>query len=267
MGKSILVTGGTGTLGRVVVERLGAAGLEPRVMSRRPRPDGDTTPGEWVVADLKTGSGLDEAVTGADVILHCANDSRSSGDDPLAVTGKLVDAARRAGSPHLVYISIVGIDKIPVGYYRAKLADERLIRDSGLPYTILRATQFHDLVRVIFAGAAKLPLMFVPAVSFQTVDVHDVADRLIELATAEPTGTTLDMGGPRVRTARDMARGYLRSTGRHRLVVPVRLPGKIFRALKRGAGTTPENATGTITFEQYLADHPAASAVSYRSGK
>jgi len=256
----ILVTGGTGTLGRVVVQRLTERGDRVRALSRRGRPADDHAPYEWATADLTTGAGLHEALTGVDVILHCANDQRASGDRGMPVTRQLVQAARRAGSPHLVYVSIVGIDAIPLGYYRAKVADEKLIEASGLPHTILRATQFHDLILTLFAAAAKLPVMFVPSVRFQPVDVHDVAARLVELAAAEPAGRAPDLGGPEVRQARDLARTYLRATGRRRLVVPVTLPGRVFRALRRGAGITPDHAIDGITFEQYLANRvPARS--------
>ena len=145
----ILVTGGTGTLGRLVVARLREAGCTARVLSRHSRAVGEGI--EVVTGDLATGEGVDAAVKGAEIIVHCAGTAR--GDEEKA--GHLVRAASRAGARHLVFISVVGADRIPVvggvdramfGYFASKLASEQAVADSGLPWTTLRATQFHDLV-------------------------------------------------------------------------------------------------------------------------
>ncbi|MEU6680596.1 NAD(P)H-binding protein [Streptomyces sp. NPDC046853] len=240
---TILVTGGTGTLGRPLVGRLRADGHDVRVLSRRTPP---------YAVDLREGGpGLDAAVAGADVIVHCASAPRG-GDERAA--GLLVEAARRAGVPHLVYISIVGVDRVPLGYYRAKLAVEKLVEESGIGWTVLRATQFHDLVLNILETSAKLPVMPVPAgVSDQPVAVGEVALRLAELAAAPPAGRVPDMGGPEVRTFEDLARAYLRATGKRRPLLPVRLAGKTYRALREGGHLTPGRAVGEGTFEEFLA--------------
>ncbi|MDQ3990030.1 MAG: NAD(P)H-binding protein, partial [Actinomycetota bacterium] len=133
---AVLVTGGTGTLGRAVVARLRDGGHQVRVASRRPG-------AARVVVDLCSGAGVDGAVAGVDAIVHCAT-TDGAADVPLTRT--LVDGARRAGTPHLVFVSIVGVDRIPLGYYRAKLAAERVVEESELGWTVLRATQFHDLI-------------------------------------------------------------------------------------------------------------------------
>jgi uncharacterized protein YbjT (DUF2867 family) len=155
-----LVTGGTGALGRVVVGRLLDAGRGVRVMSRRPRPVENNGRYGWATADLRFGNGVEEAVAEVDVIVHCATAFGRGREVHVART--VVKAAKRAGSPHLVYVSIVGVDRVPFGYYQGKLESERLIERSGLPYTILRATQFHGLVRTMFASMAKAPVMPVP---------------------------------------------------------------------------------------------------------
>ncbi|WP_158848761.1 SDR family oxidoreductase [Saccharothrix deserti] len=258
MSKRILVTGGTGLLGRKVVERLVREGREVRVMSRGPRPSPDR---DWAVADLKSGQGVREAVAGADVIVHCATAFGRHAE--ATVAGTVVEAARHAGA-HLVYVSIVGVDRVPLAYYQGKRAAERLIAESTLPHTILRATQFHDLLRTLFAGAATSPVMPVPALRFQPVDAGEVADRLAELAVGEPLGRAPDFAGPQVRHARDLAAAFLRATGRRRLVLPFRLPGRTFRAYRDGGHLAPDHASGTVTFEDYLAAHPDPSAVSYR---
>jgi uncharacterized protein YbjT (DUF2867 family) len=244
----ILVTGGTGTLGRVLVDRLRATGTDPRVLSRHPGPG-------RIVGDLATGAGIDDAVRGATVIVHCATSRR--GD--TATTRALLDAARRGGAhPHLIYVSIVGVDCVPLGYYRQKLAVERLVEAAGLPWTIQRATQFHDLLARLFATMARSPvLLALAATSFQPVDVHDVADRLVQLVAGAPAGRATDLGGPQVRPMTDLAHAWLTATGRRRAVVPVYLPGSVARGYRSGGHLTPDHAEGRITFEQYLANRPA----------
>ena len=155
MTSPIFVTGGTGTLGRLVVPRLRNAGRTVRVLSRRSR---ETEEGiELVTGDLATGEGIEAAVEGAEVIVHLAGTSK--GDEAKA--RHLVQAAWQAGTPHLVYISVVGADRIPVvsgvdramfGYFASKLGAERVMADSGLPWTTLRATQFHDLMLATVGG-------------------------------------------------------------------------------------------------------------------
>jgi uncharacterized protein YbjT (DUF2867 family) len=242
MRPKITVTGGTGTLGQVVVERLGAYGYEVNSISRR-----NTT----VAVDLRKPDGIDEAIAGARTIVHCAT-SNGSGD--LVSARNLIAAAQRAGGPHLVYISIVGVDRIPFGYYRTKLAVEREIAASGLPWTILRATQFHDLLARILGVAARLPAMPLPSgFRFQPIDVAEVADRLAGLAVAAPAGRVADLGGPQVLDLRQLARTYLMVAGRRRPLLSVPVPGALGRALRAGHNLTPEHADGRRTFEEFLA--------------
>jgi len=238
----VLVTGGTGTLGRAVVSRLREAGTAYRVLSRR---GGDGV----VVGDLASGAGIDDAVRGATTILHLASGPRHD----IALTRTLVDAAVRSGRPHLVYISIVGVDRVPLGYYRQKLAGEGLVAGSGLPWTTLRATQFHNLLDALFTSASRIGVLPVLAGAvFQPVDVHDVATQLVELAAAEPAGRMQQLGGPEVRPMDELARAWLRARGRRRRVLPLPLPGGMARAVRAGGLTAPDAPRGTGTFEQYL---------------
>ncbi|WP_030613271.1 SDR family oxidoreductase [Streptomyces fulvoviolaceus] len=240
---TILVTGGTGTLGRLVTERLRADGHEVRVLSRQSQP--------YAVDLREGGAALDAAVEGVDTIVHCAT-TQTGGDEKAAAN--LIAAARRAGVGHLVYISIVGVDQVPFPYYRIKLAVEKQIEESGLRWTVLRTTQFHDLLVMFFNAMSKPPVMPLPSgVSDQPIEVAEVADRLAELAAAEPAGRVDDMGGPEVRTFESLARVYLKATGRRRAVVNVRLWGKAFRQFRAGGHLTPERAVGKGTFEEYLA--------------
>ncbi|MFJ9828792.1 SDR family oxidoreductase [Streptomyces sp. NPDC101160] len=245
---TILVTGGTGTLGRLVTARLRAEGHEVRVLSRRSQP---------YAVDLREGGpGLDAALTGVDTVVHCAS-TQTGGDEKAA--RHLVDAARRAGVRHLLYISIVGVDRVPFRYYKAKLAVERIVEESGLGYTILRTTQFHDLVLRVLEMSAKLPVMLLPAdVPDQPIEVAEVADRLAALAEAEPAGRVPDMGGPEVRTFRDLAAAYLRASGKRRTVLNAPLAGRTYRAFRAGGHLAPDRADGRVTFEEFLATRPGA---------
>ncbi|MFF2202842.1 SDR family oxidoreductase [Streptomyces sp. NPDC058145] len=243
---TILVTGGTGTLGRPVTERLRADGHEVRVLSRHTRP---------YAVDLREGGpALDTALAGVETVVHCASNPRG-GDERAA--DHLIAAARRAGVGHLLHISIVGVDRVPLGYYESKLAVERRIEESGLGWTVLRATQFHDLVASVLRGLARSPVLPLPAgVPDQPIEVAEVADRLAELAVAPPAGRVPDMGGPQVRSFESLAHAYLRATGRRRAVVNVPLLGRAYRAFRAGGHLAPEQAVGKGTFEEYLARRP-----------
>ncbi|MEY9489875.1 uncharacterized protein YbjT (DUF2867 family) [Streptomyces calvus] len=247
---TILVTGGTGTLGRHVGERLRTDGHDVRVLSRHAVP--------YAVDLRQGGSALDAAVTGADTVVHCATSPRG-GDEKAA--RNLLTAARRAGVAHLVYISIVGVDRVPFGYYRSKLAVERMFEDSGLAWTVLRTTQFHDLLLTLFDGMARLPVLLLPArVKDQPIEVTEVAGRLADLAGAEPAGRVDDMGGPEVRTFDSLARAYLRATGRRRAVAKVPLRGAAYHAFREGGHLAPAQAVGRTTFDEFLAKRFAGRA-------
>ena len=247
-GPETLVTGGTGVLGRQVVERLRAAGAGARVLSRSGRPG-------TIRGDLLTGEGLDGAVRGADTVIHCASSPfRQSRRVDVEGTGRLLEAAARAGVSHVVYISIVGVDRVPsYPYYRIKLETERVVEGSRVPHTILRATQFYDLVLTAVRALERLPVMPVPRGFLgQPVDAGEVAGRLVELALSEPAGRVPDVGGPEVRTLDDAVRAYLEITGRRRRVLPVPVPGKTARAFREGALTCPDEAYGEIRWEEFL---------------
>lgn len=255
----VLVTGGTGTLGRVVVAELHARGAAVRVLSRRARVPTSSGPQgaddlEWVTGDLRTGAGLAEAVRDVSAVVHCATDVRRPRSD-VEGARRLLAAAREAGRPHLVYVSIVGVDRISVPYYRVKLEVERLVETCGLPWTVLRATQFHDLVESALRLLARLPVLVLPAgTDVQPVDVGDVAPRLVDVALAPAAGRVLEIGGPQVRSAPDLARAYLRATARRRPLLPIRVPGQVARAYRQGAHLTPQHAAGQRTFEDHLAE-------------
>jgi uncharacterized protein YbjT (DUF2867 family) len=174
MTSSILVTGGTGTLGRHVTPLLLDAGCKVRVLSRRSHEPRDGL--EFVTGDLLKDEGIEPAVDGAEIVLHLAGGPK--GDDEA--TRNLVRAASRASVQHLVCISVIAADRVPIGYFRSKLGEERAVAESGLPWTTLRAAQFHDLVLFVLQKMAKLPVVPVPGgVRLQPVDTRAVAARLV----------------------------------------------------------------------------------------
>lgn len=249
MAELVVVTGGTGTLGRPVVEGLLQSGAEVRVASRRARPDRESAH-QWAQVDYRDDASTQAAMAGTGTVVHCANSMRRAMDD------QVVRAAARAGVAHFVYISIVGIDQIPFWYYQNKLATERQLVAAGMPYTILRATQFHDLAYQFVATLTKPWFAALPrGWRVQPVDVGEVAARLVTLVhQPAANGRVPDFGGPEVRTLPELAASYRDSIGRRpRRVLPLPFPGATSAALRNGANLAPDHAAGKTTFEQYLA--------------
>lgn len=249
MSATVLVTGGTGTLGRLTTPLLRNAGFKVRVLSRSSHEAADGI--EYVVGNLTTGEGIDAAVAGVDTIVHLAGDAK--GDDEKART--LVNAAKKAGNPHIVYISVVGADQESFAYFGFKRGAEQVIAESGLPWTTVRATQFNDLVLALAKTLAKLAVVPVPSgFRVQPIDARDVATRLVELAQGEPAGLVPDIAGPKIYTLKEIIASYLKATNRRRPLLPVHFPGKASRAFRTGVNLAPANATGTHTWEAFLTD-------------
>ena len=245
---TLLVTGGTGSLGRRVVDRLRDAGEEVRVLSHSGCPG-------TVKGDLLTGEGLERAVEGVGTIVHCASSPiRRSRQTDVAGTESLLRAAERAGVSHIVYVSIVGVDRNPhYFYYRVKHDAERAVEQSGVPWTILRATQFHEFMLGNIRLLNRGPFAFVPKwFRVQPIDIGEVTDRLAELTLSKPAGRVPDVGGPEVRTFADLARSYLEVAGKRGRVVEVPVPGRLARAFREGAHLCPENRYGGIGWEEFL---------------
>jgi uncharacterized protein YbjT (DUF2867 family) len=152
-----------------------------------------------------------------------------------------------------VYISIVGIDRIPYPYYKHKLAAEGVVQRSGVPWTILRATQFHSLIEFLLRRAMRLPVAFLATgLPFQPMDPGEAANRLCECVAAGPSGRVPDIGGPEVRTLGDLARSRSELLGLHRRIVPLPVPGRVAAGFRKGYNTVPQNRYGKITWEDWL---------------
>jgi uncharacterized protein YbjT (DUF2867 family) len=243
----ILVTGGTGVLGSRVASRLGARGHQVRILSRRAA--GRRIGGATVLTgELRSGRGLERAVAGVDAIVHCASAVWRARTTEMDGMRNLI-AAACGERPYLLYISIVGVDRIPYFYYRAKLEAERLLERSGLPWTILRATQFHSLIsRFAFGRFVAGP----KGARAQLIDASEVADRLVELVDAGASEHVPDVGGPEILSLRDVARLQREILGRRLTVVELPLTGETARAFAAGHNLCPEQTVGRITYAEYL---------------
>jgi len=251
---TVLITGGTGKLGREVVHHLLLRQHRTRMLIHQTSsivPVGV----EVIVGDLTSGDGLREVTAGVDAIIHCASSPRSAAQVDVEGTRSLLQAASASGSPPIVYISIVGVDRSAYAYYTAKRATEVVIEQGPLPWTIVRATQFHGLVLQLIQsfGADTLPVVPVAGgMRFQSIEVGEVAEQLVLLMEQGPAGYVPDMGGPQILTIEEMAEAYLHIRGKKAAVRSELLPGGMFDAFRSGINLVPDHAVGTITWEAYL---------------
>jgi uncharacterized protein YbjT (DUF2867 family) len=250
----ILITGGSGHLGRAFVRAAAHAGHVPRTMSRRPAPADPT--GEWVQTDLSSGTGLVDALAGVDVVVHAASDPRTAAETDVEGTRGLVAAARAAGVAHFLYVSIVGIDRIPFGYYKAKLAAEGIVGDSGIPHSILRAAQFHYFIDMLLHAAGRVPLVLPLPAGFraQSIAISDVVPHMLDAIASGPGGMLPDLVGPRAMSLREAARIWQGARGKSRPIVGLPIPGAVAAAFRAGHNTAPDHPSGTVTWEAWLAN-------------
>ncbi|HEU5318413.1 MAG TPA: NAD(P)H-binding protein [Chloroflexota bacterium] len=253
---NVLVTGGTGDLGRALVPKLVAAGHTVRSASRRPPRDPYQEGGgvTWQHVDLATGEGLDEAVRGVEAIVHAASDPLGKvRETDLEGSRRLLEEAKAAGVQHAIFVSITGIENVPYVYYRTKVAVERLFAASGVPYSILRAAQFPTLFERVLTPLSRSPILPLPLdFRFQPVDTDVVADRLVQAVNEGARGRLPDLAGPEVLTVREIATAWLYARGLRRLVVPLPLWGKVPAAFQAGAVTNPSAATPGPTYYDWL---------------
>ncbi|GAA1464566.1 SDR family oxidoreductase [Microbacterium thalassium] len=233
----IAITGGTGTLGRHIVRAVRARGDDPVVLARA------------TGVDLTTGAGLDAALDGVDAVIDAVNVMTLSAEETTrffaATTANLAAAAGRQDVAHLVVPSIVGIDRAPRGYYVGKLAHEKAVRESGVPWTIQRLTQFHEFAGQIFAAASAGPFHVAPRARVQPVAAETAAERLAALAAGPAAGRVRDVAGPREERLDDMVRAYARHIGHRGWMPGVSLPGGQMRAMRAGLVLPDDTAERT----------------------
>ncbi|GAB2569001.1 SDR family oxidoreductase [Spirosoma areae] len=259
----VLVTGGSGVLGSAVVHTFQQAQLDFLTGSRKAIKKesystvNQSTSVPWTHLDLVTGEGLSVALAGVDTVLHLASAPGKLGNEPVetVITRNLLKAIRQSDVKHLIYSSIVGVDKIQHGYYKAKRRAEVLIEESRVPYTILRATQFHDLVDFVISKLMSLPVGFVPKKLLdQPIHVDAVAQKLYELAQSGPQQTILNLGGPEVLDAGALTQTWMTHRKITKPIVPIPAVGGLMTSFARGEHTCAEKAIGSKTWEAYLAE-------------
>ncbi len=251
---TVLVTRGTGTPGREVVTRVLTKQHRARLLSHQASPSLPRGV-EVATGDLATGRGLREAVAGVDAIIHCATSFEGVRQVDVEGTHVLLRAAHASGSPHIVYISIVGVDRTDYFYYRGKYETELVVEQGPLPWTIVRATQYHNFVLQLIQsfGADTLSEVPVPwGMRFQSIDVGEVADHLVSFMEDGPAGRRPDMGGPQILSIEEMTEAYLRIRGRNATVRSAEMPGDMFDMLKSGIILTPDHVVGTVTWEAFV---------------
>jgi uncharacterized protein YbjT (DUF2867 family) len=241
----IAVAGGTGTVGRYVVESAKAAGHDAVVLSR--------TSG----IDLRQGDALGEALHDVEVIIDVSNPKTTNGAQAGAffvdVTKRLQEAGQAAGVTRLVSLSIVGIDNFPFGYYQAKLAQEDVVLSGPLSSTVVRSTQFHEFAAQILVRTRRGLIAGMPIMRIQPIAARSVADVLLSSAVVPPGERTIVIAGPREESLVVMARSILRDRGSHAFVVPLRVPGAAGKMMRSG-GQLPAAGTRLLgpTFKEWL---------------
>ncbi|MCP2266876.1 SDR family oxidoreductase [Promicromonospora thailandica] len=245
MRHKIAVAGGTGVLGRHVVEAAGRRGYDVVTLAHSRG------------VDLVSGTGLDgtldDVVAVVDVTSVQTQSARASEQFYRAVTTNLLRAEKAAGVGHHVALSIVGADEAPYGYYAGKVLQERLVTQSDVPWSLLRATQFHEFAGQIMERLRFGPFVVVPRMRSQPVAAAEVAGRLVDLVDAGPSGRVRDLGGPREEDAADMVRALRAVTGATAWIVHVPFPGALGRALRDGTLVASSSADhGTQTYTDWL---------------
>lgn len=252
--QTILVTGATGTLGREVVAQAQGQGVTVRALVHR-NAHTQLEEAQIAVGDLITGSGLAQAMAGVDTIIHCATGFGANSDMERDAARNLINAATKTGSPHLVYISIVGVDKSAFSYFKAKLGVEQLIEQSGLPFTILRTTQFHNFILNLIRSSESDGVIRLPkGLTFQPIAVKEVAKALVALALGPAHGHAPDMAGPQILTLEDMAQTYVQALGKqlHVHVDAMGEPSEYHDAFRAKHNLAPDRAIGQQTWEVFL---------------
>lgn len=248
----VLVTGGTGTLGRAVVGELLARAHAVRVLTRRPTRVGElATP---IAGDIRRDAPVAEAVDGVDAIVHCATDPSDHRSVDAHGTARLVELAARAGSPHVVFPGIVGSDVVPLRFYRSKMAAEECLQESELATTIVRATHFHEFVWSTLERLRRLPVLPVPNdTRLQPIDRVEVARHIVDRVDAGPVERIVEIGGPSAYEAVELARSHRAATGHGRRILPLNVPGITGAAFRAGAALTPTRLDGGRTWNDFVA--------------
>ena len=246
---TVAIVGGTGTLGRRVAAEMEARGHKVRVLSRHAP--------EYRV-DLATGAGLAAALAECDVVVDASNSS-SRKPAGILVDGsrRLLEAGAAAGVGHHVCVSMVGCDQVPMSYFRVKADQERVVSQGAVPWSIVRSTQFYELVGTVIAAAGRWRVLPMPRGVLQPVACADAARAVADVAEGAPLKRCFTVAGPEVSEVRDLARTWRKVTGHRAALMPMPVPGTVGRALRSGTLTVQgPDARGTTAFADWLTSVP-----------
>ncbi|HTN20575.1 MAG TPA: NAD(P)H-binding protein [Pelobium sp.] len=250
----ILVTGGSGLLGREIVNQLISEKQNVAILTTQTHPD--VTAGvEVFTGDLITGKGLSNAVINTKAIIHCASNPLNFEETDVLGTQNLVKAIDKHQPPHLIYVSIVGVDRSNYPYYVAKKQVEDLISGSGIPFTVLRTTQFHQFVHRLINGFlnTKEKLIQIPdGMTFQPVALDEVAKRLVSLSKNKAEGLLPNFGGPEILTFEEMFEQYLQVFKSEIDWKTVPLVAPRYELFRSSVNLCEGNAFGKTTWKEFL---------------
>jgi uncharacterized protein YbjT (DUF2867 family) len=245
----ILITGGTGLLGKEVCELFENNRMPYKVSSHRVCALTDGA----IFMDMATGDGVREALTDIKVLVHLASDKKKPDNDIKGIRHILDELKYLKQKTHVVYISIVGTDQIPLPYFKQKWQVEQIIMESGQPYTILRATQFHKYVETVLNQSLKWPVGILPKkIPIQPVDVKPVAAALFRLAQEQPANDTIQLGGREVISLGDVAESWLELQHKKKFIINMPLWGSAGKSLLSGALTCRQQVNGTLSWTEWL---------------
>jgi uncharacterized protein YbjT (DUF2867 family) len=251
----VAVVGGTGSVGALAVDELVARGDQVRVLSRRaPKEPAPGTSHHRV--DLATGEGLVEALTGVEAAVDASNDTRRAKDVLVEGSRRMLAAEADAGVRHHVGISIVGCDRVPMGYYKAKVAQEQVIAAAPVSWSLLRATQFHTLLATLFEAAERFRVVPAGKARLQPIAPEIVAERIADAVHDGPRGRLPDVAGPEIRNLTHFANAWRAHAGRGAMPLPIPMVGPIGKPLREDALCDAAAAAGGPTFEEWLRQRP-----------
>ncbi len=251
----VLVTGGNVNLGKHVVEVLLKKGLETAVLTTKTN-NASQNEVQFFTGNLFENIGLKEAAENVEVIIHCASNPRSFLETDIIGTTNLLNAVDRNSIKHFIYISIVGIDKSDYPYYQGKFEVENIIANSGIPFTILRTTQFHDfvlnMIKTLDQSEASDSIKIPSGLRFQSVAIKEVAELLVSLSLEESKGLIEDFGGPEILHLEEMTKSYLEAIKSNKLIKLEKSEDIRHKLFTTGVNLCPENHSGKQTWKEYL---------------
>ncbi len=250
MSAEILVSGASGNLGKCLTTILDREGLHYHITTRKKVQSGEKV----LYLDLQTGEGIDNGCVGKKIIFHLASGTKKAdrSTDVLSVQ-KLIGASLKNKVSHFIFISIVGIEKVPIKYYKFKVEAENIIKSSGVPYTILRATQFHEFIDNMISTFLKYkigPLQMNG--KNQPIETSVVAEKMFDIYKNGPINNTLEIGGPQVLDFRHLSTSWQKYTHKKKMIIPIPTVGKALSAIRTGALTCSVMNHDSCSWEDYL---------------